>query len=191
MKEAREGWKRNQNELPIQRTFFIDESGAMTNMSRHHARSPIGQRAYCMIPAGHWKTVSMIGAIGLEGPVATMAIEGAVDGEVFKVYVREILVPILRKGDMVVMDNLSSHKVAGVREMIEATGAGLLFLPPYSPDLNPIENIWSKVKQKLRSIGARTYETLMDAIGVAITSVTAEDCQGCFRHCGYTLHKSG
>jgi transposase len=191
VKEARGCWKQNQSQQPAERLIFLDESGAMTNMVRRHGRGPIGQRVVSAVPGGHWETVSMIGAIGVNGMVASMAVQGAVDGEAFKAYVREILVPQLCGGDVLVMDNLSSHKVAGVREMIERTGAKLMYLPPYSPDLNPIENIWSKIKQKLRSIGARTFEALLDAISEAFKSVTSEDCRGAIRHCGYTLHNSG
>jgi transposase len=191
VKEARSAWKRDQSQHPAEHLMFLDESGAMTNMARRHGRAPIGQRVVSAVPGGHWETVSMIGAIGVNGVVASMAVQGAVDGEAFKVYVREILAPQLRGGDVVVMDNLSSHKVAGVREMIERSGAKLMYLPPYSPDLNPIENIWSKIKQKLRSIGARTFESLLDAISEAFKSVTSEDCRGSIRHCGYTLQNSG
>jgi transposase len=191
VKAARGLWKQNQSQPPAERLIFLDESGAMTNMARRFGRAPIGQRVVSAVPGGHWKTVSMIGAIAVDGVVASMAVQGSVDGEVFKVYVRQILAPQLRAGDVVVMDNLSSHKVAGVREMIEQTGAKLMYLPPYSPDLNPIENIWSKIKQKLRSIGARTLEALLDAISEAFASVTPEDCQRSIRHCGYTLHNSG
>jgi transposase len=171
--------------------IFLDESGAMTNMTRRFARAPVGQRAVCPVPAGHWKTVSMIGAIGCGGLIASMAVEGSVDGEAFLVYVRQILAPQLRPGDVVVMDNLSSHNVTGVQEIIEQTGARLMYLPPYSPDLNPIENIWSKIKQELRSIGARTLEALFDAIDAAMGTVSAEDCRQTIRHCGYTLQNSG
>jgi transposase len=191
VKQQREDWKHNQSDLPGERTFFLDEAGAATNMTRRYARSLIGERAVCKIPAGHWKTVTMIGLIGAAGPVAAVTIDGPVDGQAFKTYVQEFMVPNLRRGDVVVMDNLSSHKVSGVREMIEQVGARLMFLPPYSPDLNPIEPIWSKVKQTLRSIQARTQDALMEAVRTAFERVTADDCRHCISHCGYTLQNSG
>ena len=129
----------------------------------------------------------MIGAINADGVGAAMSLEGAVDGEAFKLFVREVLVPKLSPGDAVVMDNLSSHKVRGVRELIEGAGARLLYLPPYSPDCNPIEPIWSKVKRILRSLGARTVEALHDAIAQALRAVTAQDCRGCIAACGYAM----
>ena len=127
----------------------------------------------------------MISAIRVDGVVAPFVVEGAVDAEVFRVYVRQVLVPTLRAGDVVVMDNLQPHKASGVREAIESAGATLLYLPPYSPDFNPIEPMWSKVKQCLRSIAARTVTALFDAVGVALDSVTSSDCVGFFRGCGY------
>jgi transposase len=167
------------------RLIFIDESGAKTNMARLRARAPLGERALAKEPAGHWATTTMIGAVRLSGPCATLAVEGATDAEVFRTYVQQVLVPELKAGDVVIMDNLQPHKAAGVREAIEEAGATLLYLPPYSPDFNPIENMWSKVKQWLRSAAARTFDSLCHAIEAALNAVTPHDFLGFFRHCGY------
>jgi transposase len=164
---------------------FLDESGAQTSMTRTRGRAPRGQRVVAKVPGGHWKIVTIIGAVRISGPFAAATIVGATDSDVFRTYVREVLTPHLRPGDVVVMDNLSPHKAAGVRDAIEAVGATLRYLPPYSPDFNPIENMWSKVKGKLRSAGARSVDALHDAIGQAIATVTRTDCRGFFRGCGY------
>lgn len=127
----------------------------------------------------------MVAAVGLEGPEAPFVIEGPVDADVFAAYVQQVLVPTLRPGDIVVMDNLAPHKAAGIRQTIEAKGAQVWYLPPYSPDLNPIEQMWSKIKQYLRKIAARTLDALVDAIGQALQTITANDVLAWFRHCGY------
>ena len=165
--------------------MFIDESGAKTNMTRTRGRAPRGQRVIEHVPRGHWQTTTMIAAIRTTGPCAPMMISGATDSDVFRCYVRHVLVPELTPGDVVVLDNLQPHKAQGVREMIEAAGAAVLYLPPYSPDFNPIENMWSKVKQYLRSAAARTHETLLSAIAAALRTIGIDDCVGFFRHCGY------
>ena len=186
MKEQRVRWRRRCGGIDPARFVFIDESGAKTNMTRLYGRAPIGQRVVEHAPHGHWHTTTMISAIRLTGIEAPMVIDGAMDSLVFCGYVERALVPTLHQGDIVVMDNLSPHKAPGVREAIEAAGASLLYLPPYSPDFNPIEAMWSKAKQSLRSSAARTKNTLIQAIGDALRSVTIEDCQGFFRGCGYT-----
>jgi transposase len=166
----------------------IDESGVTTAMTRTRGRAPAGVRVHGAVPGGHWKVTTLVGAIrGGEagGVAAAMTLEGATDADAFGAFVEKVLVPQLRPGDLVVMDNLSSHKVAGVREMIESAGARLRYLPPYSPDLSPIEKCWSKVKQFLRSVAARTAEALNDAIAAALRAVTASDVRGWFGHCGY------
>ena len=164
---------------------FLDESGAQTNLARLRGRCPEGERLVAPVPHGHWKTYTMLAAVRTTGPCAAALVDGPVDADVFKAYVEAVLVPALRPGDVVVMDNLQPHKAAGVREMIEAAGARLLYLPPYSPDYNPIENMWSKVKQLLRSAAARTFEALQRAVWEALDAVTADDCRGFFAHCGY------
>ena len=167
------------------RFVFIDESGAKTNMTRLRGRAPCGERLVEHVPHGHWHTTTMISAIRLTGVEAPMVIDGPMDAMVFRGYIERMLVPTLHAGDIVVMDNLSAHKAAGVREAIEAVGASLLYLPPYSPDLNPIEAMWSKVKQSLRGAAARSSRTLLTAIGDALRSVTLDDARGFFKGCGY------
>jgi transposase len=170
---------------------FLDESGSQTSMTRTRGRAPRGQRVIAKVPGGHWKIVTMISAIRTCGPFAAASMVGATDSDVFRAYVSEILAPQLRRGDVVVMDNLAPHKAQGVREAIESVGAELRYLPPYSPDFNPIENMWSKVKGKLRSIAARSINSLHDAIGTALATVTPDDCIGFFRHCGYFATSDG
>jgi transposase len=167
------------------RLVFLDESGAQTSMTRTRGRAARGRRVVAKVPGGHWKIVTMISAVRTAGPFAAATIVGATDSDVFLTYVREVLAPRLRPGDVVVMDNLSPHKASGVRETIESAGATLRYLPPYSPDFNPIENMWSKVKGKLRSLAARSVQSLHDAIGEALATVTPNDCIGFFRGCGY------
>jgi transposase len=164
---------------------FIDESGAKTNMTRSHGRAPRGERVVGRVPHGHWKTTTMISAVRLDGPCACATVDGPVDADVFRAYVTLVLAPQLRPGDLVVLDNLSAHKAPGVAEAVNAAGATVLYLPPYSPDYNPIENMWSKVKRCLRSAAARTLDALGDAIDAALDAVTLDDCRGFFRNCGY------
>jgi transposase len=156
-------------------------------MARLRGRCEKGQRLRLHQPHGHWKTTTMISAIRIDGVTAPFVVEGAVDSEVFRVYVKRVLVPTLKDGDVVVMDNLQPHKASGVREAIESAGASLLYLPPYSPDFNPIEPMWSKAKQGLRSIAARTVEALFEAVGTVLNNVTPTDCIGFFRGCGYAI----
>lgn len=170
--------------------MFLDESGAQTSMTRTRGRAPKGQRVVAKVPGGHWQIMTMISAIRTSGPFASATLLGATDSDVFRIYVSEVLTPQLRAGDVVVMDNLSPHKASGVREAIEAAGASLRYLPPYSPDFNPIENMWSKVKGCLRSLAARTTQTLREAIGQALSRVTPQDCLGYFRHCGYPARQN-
>jgi len=160
-------------------------------MTRMRGRAPKGERVVAKVPGGHWMMVTVVSAIRSVGPFAAASFVGAMDSELFVLYVREVLAPQLRPGDVVVMDNLQPHKTKGVKEEIENVGATLRYLPPYSPDFNPIENMWSKVKGKLRSLAARTVETLHDAIGSALNTVTPKDCLGFFRHCGYPATSFG
>ncbi len=166
--------------------IYLDESGVSTQMTRMYARAPRGQRVQDAVSGGHWKMLTILGALSHTGMLAVMTVEAATDREVFLTYLEEVLCPKLRPGNVVVMDNLSSHKVAGVRERIEQTGATLLYLPPYSPDLNPIEKAWSKLKQKLRAVKARSVEALDQAIEQLIPTLTAQDAQAWFR---LPLHK--
>ena len=161
--------------------IFLDESGVSTQMTRRYARAPRGVRIHETTPEGNWKILTILGAMSLRGMIATMTIEAATDAEIFLAYLDHVLCPALRPGDVVVMDNLSSHKVAGVRDRIAATGAELLYLPPYSPDLNPIEKAWAKLKQLLRTAQARTAEALEQAIAQLLPAISPQDAQAWFR----------
>jgi transposase len=167
------------------RLVFVDESGANTQMTRRCGRSPIGQRLACALPHGHYQTTTLIAAVRLQGPQAPWLFGGAMDGELFLAWVKQGLVGCLQPDDVVIMDNLATHKVAGVREAIEEAGARLEYLPPYSPDFNPIEPMWSKVKQGLKSREPRNARHLHKAAGAAFATVTPTDCQGFFLHAGY------
>lgn len=156
-------------------------------MTRLRGRCRRGHRLHATAPHGHWHTTTLIGSIRLDGSSAAMTIEGATDTDVFTAYVRHVLVPSLRPGDIVVMDNLAPHKSPQVCALIEAAGGEALFLPPYSPDFNPIEKMWSKLKALLRRAAARTRESLLVAIADAIAQVTAEDARGWFVSCGYSF----
>jgi transposase len=171
--------------LNINRLVFIDETWATTNMTRRYGRVARGKRLVAAVPHGHWKTTTFIGALGANGLTAPAVIDGAINGEVFLAYVCQVLVPTLEPGQIVVMDNLSSHKVTGVREAIEAAGAELRYLPPYSPDLNPIEQLFAKFKALLRSIAARSVEALWTAIGTLSVAFSAPECRNYFHHSGY------
>ena len=178
-------WKKAQPDMDARKLVFIDESGAKTNMTRLYGRAKNGERAVDSSPGGHWHTTTMIAAVTLDGYQAPMVIQGATNQDVFKVYVEQFLLPTLNPGDCVVLDNLSAHKGSEIREMIESVGAELWFLPPYSPDLNPIEKMWSKVKAVLRKLKARTETELIVAIADALEQVTTSDCIGWFKSCGY------
>lgn len=167
------------------RLVFLDESGAATNLVRLRGRAPAGQRLVGKAPHGHWHTSTLISAVGLRGAFAPAVFDGPTTGEVFLAYVEQVLVPELRAGDIVVMDNLAPHKSAGVREAIEAVGALVLYLPPYSPDYNPIEHLWSKLKQYLRSVMPRTFEAVCQAMADGLDRITLSDCRGFFQNCGY------
>ena len=167
--------------IDLDRLIFLDESGVSTQMTRLYARCTGGARIHETTPDGRWKILTILGAISTRGMIATVTIEAATDREIFLAYLDEVLCPKLRPGDVVVMDNLSSHKVKGVRERIEAAGAQRLYLPPYSPDLNPLEKAWAKLKQLLRAAKARTKEALDQAIAEMLPLPTAEDAQAWFR----------
>ena len=185
VRAQRAAWRGRTSELDLHRLVFLDESGAKTNMTRLYGRSFDGQRVTDGVPHGHWCTTTMVSSMRLDGSTAPMVIEGPTDAEVFEAYVQQVLVPTLRPGDIVVMDNLSPHKTSAVAAAIEATGAEVWFLPPYSPDLNPIEKMWSKIKAFLRKAKARTYDALVLAIGAALATVTAADAFNWFASCGY------
>ncbi len=184
--QARLAFRERLEQVPPEDLVFLDESGVNRAMARLFARSKRGERAFGSVPDKRGKNVTLIGALSLEGVIAAMTVEMATTGEVFKAYLEQVLVPVLRAGQVVVMDNLSAHKVDGVRSLIESAGAKLMYLPPYSPDFNPIEMCWSKVKAMLRRIAARTTEALDAAITEALAAVTAEDARGWFAHCEWT-----
>ena len=158
-----------------------------TEMTRRYGRARRGARVGEGTPCGHWRTLTVLGAIRTSGWVATMTIEAPTDGEIFLAYLEEVLCPQLQPNDVVVMDNLAAHKVEGVRGLIAARGAQLLYLPPYSPDFNPIEKCWAKVKQLLRGAKARSLPALETAVTHTLSAVTPQNIQACFRHCGYAL----
>ena len=167
--------------------IFVDETGAATNMARRYGRSPRGQRLDGPVPHGHWKSTTFVGGLSSRGFLAPCVLDGPMNGTAFRAWTEQMLVPKLRQGDIVIMDNLPAHKVAGIREAIEARGAELRYLPPYSPDLNPIEKMWSKIKALLRKAEARTADELLEAIASALQRVTAGDARGWFASCGYSF----
>jgi transposase len=166
------------------RLIYVDEAAATTAMTRRRARAAPGERAVGEVPCGQWSVTTMVAALGLTGVVTSLIYAGGTDTEVFAAFVEQGLGPQLRSGDVIVLDNLSAHKSERVRQAIEARGATLLFLPPYSPDLNPIEKAWSKVKAWLRTRAVRTALALGYAIGEALDRITAADCRGYFASCG-------
>ncbi len=165
--------------------MFIDETGLSTKMARLRGRAPRGERCRAGVPHGHWKTTTFTGALRLTGMTAPFVYDGAMNGTVFLAYVDQVLVPTLAKGDVVVMDNLPAHKAAGVRDAIEAAGATLLFLPPYSPDFNPIENAFSKLKALMRAKAERTIAGLWDTVGAVLECFTPDECENYFKAAGY------
>ena len=185
MKAAREAWFEDRLELDPAKLVFIDETGATTKMARLHGRAPRGERCSAAIPHGHWKTTTLTAGLRIGGLAAPMLLDGPMDGEAFLAYVTHVLVPELSPGDVVVMDNLPAHKVTGVRQAIEAAGASLLYLPPYSPDFNPIEMAFAKLKALLRATATRTVPDLWDAIADAIDQFTTAECRNYFAAAGY------
>lgn len=165
--------------------MFIDETGASTKMARLYGRARRGERCRAAIPHGHWKTTTFVGALRRSGMTAPMVLDGAMHGAAFLAYVEQVLVPTLRSGDIVIMDNLPAHKPLAVREAIEKAGANLCFLPPYSPDFNPIENAFAKLKAMLRKVAARTIDELWAAIADAIPAFTPAECANYFNAAGY------
>ena len=181
----RQQWRAEQPTLDPERLVFVDETWASTNMTRRYGRAPIGERLIGTVPYGHWQTTTFVAALRASGLTAPLVIDGAVNGDLFVASVRQVLAPTLRPGDIVVMDNLASHKRAGVRQALEAAGGVLRYLPPYSPDLNPIELAFAKLKALLRKAGRRTVEGLWHFLGEALDAFSPQECQNYFRHCGY------
>lgn len=170
------------------RFVFIDETGANTKMARLYGRGVRGQRVIGRVPHGHWKTITFLAALRHNKVTAPLVVDGPMNGDVFLAYIQQQLVKTLRKGDIVVMDNLSAHKRLGVREAIEAVGAHLEFLPPYSPDLNPIELLFSKIKSKLRKAAKRTVAELWNLLGEIPDQIGKKECQNYFEHFGYNAN---
>lgn len=185
--EARSPWRAWQAGLDVRRLVFVDETWATTNMTRLRGRGPVGERVVGPVPHGHWKTTTLVAALDFGGVRCSMPLDGAVNRGAFEAFVAQVLVPTLRPGDIVVMDNLSSHKGPRVRPLIGAAEATVAYLPPYSPDLSPIEPAFSKVKQALRSAAHRTADALWSAMQGVLDRVTVGDADAYFRHCGYTL----
>jgi transposase len=181
----RQAWFDAQPDLDPKRLVFIDETGASTKMARLRGRAPRGERCRAPVPHGHWQTTTFTGALRLSGMTAPMVLVGPMDGPAFLAYVEQVLVPTLGPGDVVIMDNLPPHKAAGVRTAIEAVGAQLLYLPPYSPDFNPIENAFAKLKALLKKAAARTLDELWDAIARALCQFTPRECSNYFAAAGY------
>ena len=165
--------------------MFVDESGVTRSMTRRYGRAPKGRRVPGAVPLGHWEVTTLIGALALDGLRASFSVDAATDADVFQVFVQQVLCPALRPGDLVIWDNLPAHKSVDLKPALASAGASLLALPPYSPDFNPIEQCWSKIKELLRSAQARTGEALEHAITHAFAAVTASDARGWFQHCGY------
>ncbi len=186
---ARTEWRANQPKLNPARLVFLDETWVTTNMARRYGRGPRGQRVIGYVPHGHWMTSTFLAGLRHDGITAPCLFDGAINGELFLAYIEQQLAPTLTPGDVVIMDNLRSHKVTGVRQAIEARSASLLYLPPYSPDLNPIEQAFSKLKAMLRSEGARKIDALWSAVGRLLDRFTAKECANYLAHDGY--RKSG
>ena len=178
-------WFDGQLDLDPDKLVFIDETWTATNMARSHGRCRKGERLRMGLPHGHRKTTTLVAGLRKTGMVAPMTLDGPINGDWFEAYVRHVLIPTLRPGDVVIMDNLSSHKRASAREMIEAVGARLMFLPPYSPDFNPIEMAFAKLKALIRRSAARTYDDLWHAVGQVCDLFTEEECYNFFKAAGY------
>ena len=184
---ARELWRWLSSRFDVKRLVFVEESGTHISMDRLRSRAPKGERAYGRVPKNRGKNMTLIASMSLYGMGESMCIEGATDAKAFEAYVEHFLAPSLSEGQVVVMDNLGAHRPQKIRELIEARGAELLFVPSYSPDLNPIEEAFSKIKNVLRKLGARTHEALLEAMEEALSKLTAADAAGWFEHCGYPV----
>jgi transposase len=184
---ARAAWREGQPRLNPAQLVFIDETWATTNMTRLRGRCQRGKRLVAAVPHGHWRTSTFVAGLRTTGLSAPLVLDGAMNGDAFRAYVEQILAPTLAPGDIVIMDNLGSHKVAGVREAIEARGARLLYLPPYSPDLNPIEQSFAKLKALIRKAAARSRDALWNAIGQFLGRFVPQECANYFAKAGYVL----
>ena len=178
-------WKKRQDQIEPERLVFIDETWTKTNMEPLRGWAPRGERLVASAPHGHWKTMTFVAALRCDRIEAPWLLDGPINGEAFKTYVEKVLAPTLKPGDLVIMDNLGSHKGGAIRRAIRAARAKLFFLPKYSPDLNPIEQVFAKLKHLLRKAAARTIETLTAAVGELLGAYTAEECANCFTNAGY------
>ena len=185
MQAARAEWKANQPTLEVAKLVFLDETGIGTTMTRARGRAPQGARCLASVPYGHWHTTTFITGLRVNAITAPMVLDGPMNGEAFLMYVQTFLCPTLQPGDIVIADNLPSHKVAGVQEAIAATGARLRYLPPYSPDLNPIENLFSKLKALLKKSAHRSLDALWHAIGPLLDGFSSAECVNYFKAAGY------
>src|SRR5215470_12840752 len=183
---ARKAWFKMQPKLDPRKLVFIDETAASTNMTRRYGRATRGERLVCKVPHGHWKTSTFVAALRHNRVTAPFLLDGPMNGTTFLAYVEEVLVPTLKRGDIIIMDNVGVHKVAGVREGIEARGATLVYLPPYSPDLNPIEQFFSKLKALLRKAAARTIDRLWEVIGLCLADFSPRECAAYLTYSGYS-----
>lgn len=185
MQAERAAWTAQQPGLDVTTLVFLDETGVSTNMTRLRGRAPVGERCLASVPHGHWKTTTFIAGLRVGAVTAPMVLDGPLDGEAFHVYVREVLCPTLAPGDLVIADNLRSHTIAAARDLIAGTGAELRFLPPYSPDFNPIEKLFSKLKALLRKAAHRTVDALWEELGTCLDTVSPRECAKYFTACGY------
>jgi transposase len=181
----RHRWRVWQRYMDAAHFLFLDETSAATNMVRRYGRCPAGQRLVAAVPYGHWKTTTFIAGLRQSGIVAPLVLDGPMTGKAFRTYVEQCLAPALGPGDVVVLDNLAAHKVKGIQDAVATVGAHLLYLPPYSPDLNPIEMAFAKLKALLRKSAARTRHQLWTTIGELIPAVAPAECASYLRHCGY------
>lgn len=187
MARRRAQWRRYQSRVDPERLVFIDETWAKTNMAPLRGWAPRGRRLEAKVPHGHWKTMTFLAALRHDRIDAPWVLEGPINGESFRIYVEKVLVPCLKPDDIVVMDNLGSHKSKAVRKAIREADARLFFLPKYSPDLNPIEQVFAKLKHRLRNDNARTVDTICSAIGQSLDAFTPQECQNYFKKAGYEL----
>lgn len=186
MQIRRTDWRAERLSLPVEKLVFIDETSLKTNLVRLYGRARRGERLVDYAPHGHWRTTTLISALRHNELTAPMVIDGAMDGSLFQAYVEHVLLPVLQPGDVVVLDNLSSHKSPRVQELIASVGAAVAYLPPYSPDFNPIELAYSKLKWLLRSAAERTPDGLWNLVGQLFRAFSSQECLRYLRHCGYT-----
>lgn len=183
--QSRNEWVEFQSSVEPGRLVFLDESGLKTNMTRRYGRAHQGARCYDVTPCGNWETTTILSSVRLDGTTESILFDGAVDRKMFDEYIKQVLAPQLRPGDILVMDNLNAHKSEIALEVVQSRQAEIKFLPAYSPDLNPIEKMWSKLKQILRGLKPRTSQELFDAAGIALGMITEDDAHGWFESCGY------